>query len=325
MKTKGAIVIAITSMVSLHGFTMYDLFGPTTFQEAYRDGAKARIVFNIVNDLGCPVSGANVNVFFDMADRSKGRRMVGLTDTNGVYIAEAKTKGVIEIEVSCERHYATKDEICFITMGHEHEVKNGKWQPWGMRKDVILRPIRNPAAIKILPTDWVRTKVLNQWIGFDLEKFDFIAPIGSGKVNDVEMKFDWDGMYGTKHNGRDVSLRFTGRYTGGSYVERFAQSAFTGTYAADPHKTYLQQFHYFRRPVRDSKGRMVGVDGNGFDQSKVLVGRSRCIVDETGKLVSARYFQIENFDFACSQEKEAVVSFNLIYNPSPNDTNLEPK
>ena len=103
------------------------------------------------------------------------------------------------------------------------------------------------------------------------------------------------------------------------------QSAFTGVYAADPQKTYLQYFHYFRRPIRDAKGRKIGGEGERFDKSKVLVVRSRCVVDEEGNLVSARYFEIENFEFSCSREKEVALCFNLIYNPTPNDTNLEPK
>ena len=295
------------------------------FVDACHNGADARVEFHVVDDIGKPVSNAIVNVFFDMMDRSKGRRIIGDTDTNGFLVVEAKTGGILEIEVSCDGYYRTKDEICFITMGKEHEVKNGKWQPWEMRRNVVLRPMRNPVAVKISPANWLRTKVLNKWIGFDLERFDFIAPNGGGKINDVELRFDWDGMYGTKHNGMAMSLRFTDKYSGGYYVEKFGQSAFTGVYSADPLKTYTQHFHYFRRPVRDSKGRMVGVDGIGFDQSKVLVGRSRCIVDEIGKLISARYFQIEDLQFSCSKEKEAAVSFSLIYNPTPNDTNLEPK
>ena len=99
-------------------------FGPTTFQEAYSKGAKARIEFRVVDDTGCPVKGANVNVFFDMADRSKGRRVIEQTDTNGVCIAEEKTKGVLEIEVSREGYYRSGDLISFINMGHEHDVKN---------------------------------------------------------------------------------------------------------------------------------------------------------------------------------------------------------
>ena len=108
------------------------LFGPDTFQEAYRVGAKAKVNFKVVDDVGNPVQGAIVNVFFDMADRSKGQRLIDTTDTNGVFVAEEKTKGVLEIMVSRDGYYATNDEISFIDMGREHEVVDGKWQPWGM-------------------------------------------------------------------------------------------------------------------------------------------------------------------------------------------------
>ena len=37
------------------------------------------------------------------------------------------------------------------------------------------------------------------------------------------------------------------------------------------------------------------------------------------------HFEIENLEFSCSREKEAALCFNLIYNPTPNDTNLEPR
>ena len=303
----------------------FSLFGANSFQEACHEGANARVEFRVLNDLGSPVVGAKVNVFFDMADRGEGRPVIGITDTNGVCMVEGKTVGVLKIEVSCEGYYRTKDELCFITMGHEHEVKNGKWQPWGISKPILLRTIRNPIAVRSLSHDWRLTKVLNEWVAFDLERYDYVEPIGRGIVGDVEIKFDWDGTFGTKHNGMAVSLRFTNRFAGGYYTSRFMQSAFSGVYSADPQGEYLQYFHYYRRPVRDSKGRKIGGKGEVFDKTKALVVRSRCVVDAKGNLLSARYFQIENFEFACSREKEAAVSFNLIYNPTPNDTNLEPK
>lgn len=111
--------------------------GMTPFQKACRDGADAKVAFHIVDDKGAPVTNATVNIFFDMIDRSKGRRVIGNTDTNGVFIAEAKTGGVLEIEVTGENYYKTIDKMCFIAMGNEYEVHDGKWQPWGMRKTLF--------------------------------------------------------------------------------------------------------------------------------------------------------------------------------------------
>ena len=320
-----AIAVAVLAALPLYGLRASALEIPTAFQLAYRYGARANVEFRVLDDVGHPVQGATVNVFFDMADRSQGRRVVGTTDTNGVFVAEEKTKGVLEIEVTRDGYYRTKDEISFIDMGREHEVKFWKWQPWGMQRKLVLRPVRNPIAKRGALNDWRRSRVLNEWLGFDLEECDYVEPIGKGKVCDMMVKFDWDGMFGTKHNGMDVRLKFSGKFSGGYYANRCGWSAFTGVYAADPNQDYSQLFHYYRHPIRDSKGRMTGVDGEGFDQSKALVVRSRCVIDAEGNLVSARYFQIENFEFSCSREKEAAISFCLTFNPTPNDTNLEPK
>ena len=298
---------------------------PSTFQEAYQKGAEARIGFKIIDDLGLPVSGATVNVFFDMVDRGMGRRIIGETDTNGVYVAEAKTMGVLEIKVSREGYYSSTDRISFIDMGREHEVKGGRWQPWGMQKEVVLRPVRMPKAIRVPCHDWLETKAVNQWIGFDLEGYDFVAPVGNGRVKDFDVRFDWDGMYGSKYNGMAVTLRFNSDFAGGYSADKTTWSKFTGVYCAKTNAVYSREFRYERYPVRDAQGRIVGGVGEKFDQSKVLVGRSRCVLDANGNLVSARYFQISGLQFSGTPEGRAGIRFTAIYNPTPNDPNLEPK
>ena len=325
MKTERTVCLCIVVSMLSGVLMAFSLFGANSFQEACHKGANARVLFRVLNDLQNPVAGAKVNVFFDMADRVEGRYVVGITDTNGVCVIEGKTVGVLKIEVSCQGYYRTKDELCFITMGHEHEVKNGMWQPWGMVKKIVLRPVRCPRAIRMRSHDWIDTKAINEWLGFDLEKYDFIAPIGKGLVKDVEIKFDWDGCYGTKHNGMAVSLRFPALYAGGYYDDKTAWSDFTGVYNANTNGIYAQEFHYERRPIRNAKGRIVGGVGDKFDQSKVLVVRSRCIVDRHGFIVSARYFLLSNLEFSCMPDGCASIRFVTTYNPTPNDTNLEPK
>lgn len=321
------VILLLTLLTSVWMHPAYAFLGleMTPFQKACRDGADAQVQFHIVDDMGLPVANARVNVFFDMIDRSKGKRVIGCTDTNGVFIAEAKTGGVLEIEVTGDVYYKTIDKMCFIEMGNEHDVQDGKWQPWGVLKKIVLRPIKNPKARRVVSRDWRLTKNINVWLAFDFEKYDFVKPYGTGVVNDVEIKFEWDGKFGTKHNGMGVFLRFSDLFSGGYYAERFLNSSFTGVYEANKNMTYSNNFHYYRRLIRDSKGRKVGGEGEKFDKSKTLVGRTRCILDEKGNLVSAQYFQIENLELACSREKEAAIRFNLIFNPTPNDTNLEPK
>ena len=209
-------VVGIMSIMLLYGFTAHAFGGVSTFQEAYHKGAKMRVDFKVADDEGRPVRGARVNVFFDMADRSKGRRVIAQTDTSGVCVVEGTTKGVLEIEVSREGYYRSTDLISFIDMGHEHEVDNGKWQPWGMVRQITLLPVKNPAARIAATPDWKWTKEINKWIGFDLVKYDFVKPFGVGENSDMEVMFEWDGAWRQKdYKGMSLRLRFPQKFAGG--------------------------------------------------------------------------------------------------------------
>ena len=288
-------------------------------------GAKARVQIRVVDDEGLPVSNATVNAYFEMVMRPGGGIVSATTDTNGVAVVEGMTNLEIHYRAEKDGYYMSKDGIEMFSMSHRYEVKGGKWQPWGMQKEIVLRPVRRPQAIRVPCHDWLETKAINQWIGFDLEKYDFVAPVGKGEVKDFDLRFDWDGMYGSKHNGMSVTLRFNSDFSGGYYANKTTWSKFTGVYCAKTNAVYSREFRYERYPVRDAHGRIVGGVGEKFDQSKVLVVRSRCVLDDKGNLVSARYFQISGLEFSATPEGRAGICFNTIYNPTPNDPNLEPK
>ena len=329
MKTRDIIVICLMTMVVLRVFSACAFFwgGATTFQEAYSKGAKAKVEFRVVDDAGCPVKGANVNVFFDMADRSKGRRVIAQTDTNGVCVVEEKTKGILEIEVSREGYYRSTDLISFIGMGHEHEVENGKWQPWGMVKQITLLPVKNPTARIADTPDWKWTKEINKWIGFDLMKYDFVEPYGSGKDSDMEVMFDWDGAWRQEeYKGMSLKIRFPVKFAGGYYAERTPGSEYIGIYHANVNAGYTTEFTYSERvSSRNKRGYAASYERHLFDLSKVLVVRSRCKLNKDGTLKTAHYFQLYGIKFSGDSKKGASLKLLSIYNPTPNDTNLEPK
>lgn len=297
------------------------------FENACHNGADARVEFNVVDDVGKAVPLARVNVFFDMMDRSKGRRIIGDTDTNGVFVAEARTGGVLEIEVSREGHYRSTDLISFIDMGHEHEVNGGKWQPWGMVKRITLLPVKNPVARIASSQDWRWTKETNKWIGFDLMKYDFVEPYGTGEFSDMEVMFDWDGAWRQKeYNGMSLKIRFPVKFAGGYYAEKTPASEYVGVYQANTNGDYKADFTYSERvSSRNKRGYAASYERHLFDPSKVLVVRSRCKLNEDGTLRTAHYFQLYGIKFSGDSKKGAALRFLTIYNPTPNDTNLEPK
>ena len=250
----------------------------------------------------------------------------GETDTNGVYVAEAKTMGVLELKVSREGYYSSTDRISFIDMGREHEVKDGRWQPWGMKKEIVLLPVKNPQAQRAGTPGWKRTNLLKEWIGFDLMRYDFIKPYGDGEVSDMEVFFDWDGAWRSReYKGMEMKIRFPGEFAGGYYADKTPGSEYIGVYNASTNGVYRSEFSFYEwEGGRDRQGLVTSWKRQLFDFSKVLVVRTRCKLNEDGALVQANYFQLCKIKFSCG-EKGAGIRLVPIYNPTPNDPNLEPK
>jgi len=327
MKTRKTFFLCAVISVIGGALMAFSPLGANSFDEACHRGACACVVFRVLNDVGSPVVGAKVNVFFDMADRGEGRRVIGITDANGICVVEGKTVGVLKIEVSCEGYYRTNDELCLITMGHEHEVKHGKWQPWEMVRRITLLPVKNPVAQIAGTPDWKWTKEINKWIGFDLVKYDFVEPYGTGKESDMEVMFEWDGAWRQKeYNGMALKIRFTDKYAGGYYASKTPGSEYVGIYHANANGDYKTDFTYSEWVrSRNKQGYAASYERHLFDPGKVLVVRSRCKLNHDGTLKTAHYFQLYGIKFSGDRKRGVALLFLSIYNPTPNDTNLEPK
>ena len=142
-------------------------------------GAKTRIVLKAVDDVGNPVEGASVHVLMGMNYRLNSYDIDGKTDTNGVFVIEGKTTGnEIEIKVTKDGWYRSQNKLCFIAMGHEHAVKNGKWQPWGMKVDLPLRRMGKLSKVLVFASPARAIPSTNRWVGVDLERGSPRVPIG---------------------------------------------------------------------------------------------------------------------------------------------------
>ena len=294
------------------------------FERAMKKGAQARLEIRVVDDEGAPVSNATVKVLFNMLTPGGGEIVTVTTDTNGVAVAEGKTNDAIRYRVEKEGYYKSEEGMDMYNMSHRYDVKGGRWQPWGMQKEIVLRPIKNPVAIRT-PVDWRWTREANQWIGFDLEKSAFVSPYGDGQTTDFEIYFEWDGGLGRKYSGVVKKIRFPQKFSGGYYEDVCSFSSFKGAYSANPEAEYVTQFEFYEKELRDpNTGIVKKRDFKGFDPGKVLVVHSRCKTDDQGNLTSARYFQMSNLQFSCG-EKGVALRCGIVYNPVENDTNLEPK
>ena len=152
-----AVVLAVLSPI-------YAAKHDPDFQRAILHGATAQISVRVVDDEQKPVSDAKIEARFDSALQSAGEVKIVSTDTNGIAVVSGKTGKAVSIRASKSGYYSSSDSVCFVSMGKG--ALDGKWQPWGLEKTIIVRPVRNPAAIQHIVRGYKHTKKLNEWLKF---------------------------------------------------------------------------------------------------------------------------------------------------------------
>ena len=316
---KCILVLFGSMLTSCFAFAMLN---DPSYRYARLHGADVKIKLHINDEYGVAVSNAHVCAFLGMNFREKGCWVKGFTDALGGFIIEGKTCGdEIELDLTKDGYYNSHRKLCYATMGAEHEVKDGKWQPYGEEIQITLRKKECPASL-VFEDFYVfkPTKAIKQWIGFDICKNDFVKPNGSGEVVDFEVFFDWDGNVMTNYTGMSVELRFADEHSGYYVAPLCRESAFRWPYCADAGREYDQKQAVFFEKVDERGGRT----RKHFNDDECWVTRTRCKVDEKGKLISCHYATIWSVGYSCRKSGEASFCIAYVFNPTPNDTNLEP-
>ena len=313
-----AMTVGIIFVTSCSGFARERT---PEFLSARRRGGDARIVLKAVDDVGNPVAGASIHVLMGMNYRLKSYDIDGLTDTNGVFVVEGKTTGnEIEITAKKDGYYRpSKKRLCFIAMGNEYEVKDGKWQPWGMEIPLVFREVRNPVKL-ISKVDGYMIPATNCWIGFDMELMDWNHEGHGGKVTDFEVNLDWDGKPIDETDRMVLNVRFPGKHSGFYVANRIKGCTFGGVYHADTNRRYEN-----RCLSTSTKMRKGDYQYTGYDPDVIMVVRTRCKEDSRGNLVAMNYSTLYGIVVDGGWRGECEMRVKYKFNPTPNDTNLEPK
>lgn len=289
------------------------------FNRAVLKGADASIRLSVVNDDGVAVSNASVRVFMGMNFKPKGYWIEGLTDENGQFSIRGKTCGdEINMFVSKGGYYGSRRKLCYSLMGKEHEVKDGKWMPYGGIELMRLREKRHPVNLRQFAFVHRPVPVTNVWIGVDMEAGDFVKPYGTGIESDLEVYVEWDGLPPPDSRHCKASLRFPRKMSGAYYVNCIQESDYKYVYEAVKETPY---------PEKELK--TVGRDSGGYvkrpDNMRLAVVRCRCTMDDDGKVKSACYGYIKVFYVDASWDGMPTLLLSGVFNPTPNDTNLEAK
>ena len=286
-------------------------------KDAIRNGAIAKICYRVVDDEGEPVSNAVAHVWFSSYSRHQDdANWKVLTDANGMFTVEHRTNESLDCGFDKDGYYHSSDQILFRERKDvSPKVVDGKWQPYGETRTVVLKKIRNPQPlVDSGGKKCVRYPEDGVWNGFDLEKFDWCKPMGCGVVSDMMIRFTRKEMLDGFIKTMDVSFT-NNQYSGAYEMATDGFSEMSTVYHADRNATFNNSLSY--RFVRDKKG------SHCYDLSrdKYLVFRVRPVLDENGNLVSAHYGRISGSWLF--YERIGMKIGPVLFNPTPNDTNLE--
>ena len=297
------------------------LWGDTkdpSFWRMVRNGVDGEIVLTVVDDQSRPVPDANVHVEFSEV---RGLNVVdSRTDSDGKCVLRQRTSGnKITILLSKDGYYDSRMDFSLIKIGNVHEIRNGRWQPWPIEKKIELRKIREPVSLCHFAKR-LSTALTNQWLGVDMQLGDFVRPNGSGEVSDFELKIQWDGLNDLKSKLCTTDVFFHSILSGGVLVPKVLNSKFPHVYRAETNSNFISSFQF-----QDRHGEFYSTH-KPLSKDVTCVTRTRCVVDRNGMLKAANYGCIRQLDVQPSRKgTNVVISIQVVFNPTPNDTNLEPK
>ena len=309
--------------------------------------ASERLYVKVIDDEGNPVSNATVHVGFtsghvvfaegescDYEARTgqDGNAVVkfygGSSDVHwfvkadGFYQSEFR-KEVFKIEV------VPIPPIFYKVKMLEHEK----------RGEITLYRKKNPQPMYAYSRQMkVEAPFANGRYGFDLQRFDWLPPLGKGKVADlyyVRERKDVERVNKviSQNKGYRLSVFRSdepdapqfGEEVGriefekgcGAYVcKQTGNANFPATHRADLTEGYCSSI-----PIRisENNGKLWLQEGPVIAKDEYMVIRSRVKYDKLGNVVSANYSKI----VGPWEIGSMMCPFETVFNPRPNDTNLE--
>ena len=278
-------------------------------------GADAKVILRVVDQDGVAVPNAKIWGAFSANHLKDSILVDGMTNTNGEFIAQGNCNEILRVDVTKEGYYHTEEKVNFWQSKSDPLIVDGKWQPYGEMRTVVLKKIKRPINIGEFIRYSVSIPAYDKWIGFDLQRRMWIPPYGEGCCPDVLLKFGRSLVERQSDFKMTMEVSFTNNPYAGCYqldYDNFSDRK--NVYHADEEAVYISEIKYVQERHPGSPR-----NDNRIDKDSYLVFRTRTRVDEDGKLVSAHYGMIGGrWSFY-----DTMLSGGYLFNPTPNDTNLE--
>lgn len=299
MKTKLQKCIYLSILFILSGNCTYAL---TNF-------AKATIA--VFDENNKPVEGAYTGITFE-TNTSQGPKFStgdGLTDSVGKFTASGNCNGHIAYGAKKEGYYDSYNIYDF-------KGKNSfGWEPWNPELKIVLRKIENP--VQMYARDTKRSKIeipiVNQDVGFDLVKFDWVVPYGIGSNADFIFNLQRLPVVSRKNYDATLTITFSNKWDGIQavredlqYGSKFKLPRFAPENGYES-KLILHQWRVAGGPVNQN------FDFKADDLNYVFRVRS---VHKDGKIERSMYGKTRGYiSFTAMESKTAKIYFTYYLNP----------
>lgn len=269
-----------------------------------------KLTVAVVGEDGIPVEGARIGIGFDDARKqSKENSVVCLTDGEGICTAsETTTSGYVGFTVTKAGYYETAESYLF------KERNLLRWEPWNPVVKAVLRKIENPVPMYARDTrvSVLEIPVIGQSVGFDLIKFDWVAPHGLG--TQADFIFHLERLPEVSRNNYEATLSITfqnkndGIQMHREILENGSQYKLPRTAPEDGYSQKLVLQESFKLGV-------VKRNFNFLDDDINYIFRIRSI-EKDGKLERAMYGKIIKYiSFSAMKSKTAKIYLKYYLNP----------
>jgi hypothetical protein len=247
----------------------------------------AKLTAKVIDSMGEPIQGAEVTFGFRLAkDSGWGTKTTGveeISDKDGIATASHKTAPYVTIHVEKKGYYHSGTRFEKFTS----RTFLNRWEPWNPTIEMVLKKKRNPVAMYQKYLEWVPVSKLDEPIGYDLEKGDWVSPYGNGLVDDFVFTVKSDQRAWADYNS-SYTLTFSNEKDGIQEYEfdKDDQSYYKWPFEApkDGYHTSLERFRNDSPQTGLQTNEKKGIN---------YIFRVRTKTDKDGKIISAKYGKIE--------------------------------
>lgn len=284
------------------------------------------VKIRVVDDKGVPVPDARAVISFVMIQQGTNIEHVGTTDKNGTFSADGRGQHSVFVSVSKASHYEARIE----------RLPSDK----NLNLTVIIPRVLNPLPLyanrfSLGSGRGLKIPLKNEWLGYDFEAADWVAPHGKGKAADIRFRFrnefkgwkysekelehsrkvnsqlseaEFKDFYGKWDAELDIS--FAGEREGLFEEIRFLEYSRLKLPHNAPAEGYVPTWRYTANNYSPRTAR----------QNVGFFLRTRVKVDKSGNIISANYAKTVGDIYLVPQ---GMLMFTYYFNPVPNDRNLE--